>query len=177
MRLVEALLDVFHSADLPGGVYLQCHWDDTSELGEVRVPIVGPSDWLVHGFVFHDTDPWLRHLHVLHQQGKHQAALAEDDYFPAGSKAIREWRIYTQRECGRSSCLARIALGQIIWLPFPPVSQDLVYIGIWNLDRWNVVQYFNVMFSCWKIRSIKGKKWRISFDIFRSKKSELWPQM
>lgn len=56
-----------------GGVYLQCHRDDPSELGEVCVPIVGPSDWLGHGSVLHDTDPWLRHLHVLHHQRKHQA--------------------------------------------------------------------------------------------------------
>lgn len=56
-----------------GGVYLQCHWNDPPDPGEVRVPTVGPSDRMVHGFVLHGADPGLRHLHVLHHQGQHQA--------------------------------------------------------------------------------------------------------
>lgn len=57
---------------IAGGVYVQRHRDDPPDLGEVRVPTVGPSDWMVHGYVIHGTDSWLCHLHVLHQQRGHQ---------------------------------------------------------------------------------------------------------
>lgn len=67
-RLNELLMYFY----ITGSVYLQCHRDDPSDLGEVCLSNVGPSNRLVHGFVIYGADPWIRPFHVLHHQGQHQ---------------------------------------------------------------------------------------------------------